>query len=160
MDPLSRLLDRLERVRTVGEGYTARCPAHDDSDPSLSITEGDRHPILVYCHAGCSPEAIAGAVGMSAQDFCKEEDLDSERIRRKKQKAPRPTVEHPDEEWERRCTLWKQMTGLELEMLELARRGKYRAKEHRNSKQFHDWVDHINWLYDAVAERIATDTHE
>ena len=32
----------------------ARCPAHDDSTPSLSIKDGDNGRILVYCHGGCS----------------------------------------------------------------------------------------------------------
>src|SRR5438094_550718 len=31
----------------------ARCPAHDDREPSLSIREGDHGKVLVCCHAGC-----------------------------------------------------------------------------------------------------------
>lgn len=43
--------------RKSGSGWMARCPAHDDRNPSLSISErGGR--ILVYCHAGCSQDAV------------------------------------------------------------------------------------------------------
>jgi putative DNA primase/helicase len=40
--------------RTYG---TARCPAHDDHTPSLSIRDGDQGPLLT-CHAGCDSNAI------------------------------------------------------------------------------------------------------
>ena len=40
-----------------GSYGTARCPAHDDRHPSLSITERDGK-LLVHCHAGCSQEAV------------------------------------------------------------------------------------------------------
>src|SRR5687767_4749189 len=33
--------------------WQARCPYHDDSEPSLSIGEGDKGKVLVTCHAGC-----------------------------------------------------------------------------------------------------------
>ena len=31
----------------------ARCPAHDDREPSLSIRDGGDGRVLVHCHAGC-----------------------------------------------------------------------------------------------------------
>ncbi|MGH8646770.1 MAG: hypothetical protein ACREX4_20845 [Gammaproteobacteria bacterium] len=39
--------------RKVGGGWMARCPAHDDHNPSLSIHDGDDGKVLVRCHAGC-----------------------------------------------------------------------------------------------------------
>jgi hypothetical protein len=47
--------------RLYGGGLKAicRCPAHDDRDPSLSVTDiGDK--ILVHCHAGCDQNAVIG----------------------------------------------------------------------------------------------------
>ena len=37
------------------------CPAHEDKNPSLSVTAGDRVP-LVFCHAGCSQDAVIDAL--------------------------------------------------------------------------------------------------
>ena len=53
-------LDRLQGVRKSGAGYKALCPAHDDNNPSLSVTEGDGGTVLVTCFAGCMFEDIRG----------------------------------------------------------------------------------------------------
>ena len=39
--------------RKAGSGWTARCPAHDDGNPSLSLRNGNGGKVLVRCHAGC-----------------------------------------------------------------------------------------------------------
>ena len=42
-------------VRRTGDRLTARCPAHDDSTPSLSVAPGtDGRDIVLHCHAGCT----------------------------------------------------------------------------------------------------------
>ncbi|MFZ0995780.1 MAG: toprim domain-containing protein [Candidatus Dormiibacterota bacterium] len=51
------ILDRLDRVRRSGSGWVARCPAHQDRSPSLSITEKDGR-LLFHCHAGCSQQDV------------------------------------------------------------------------------------------------------
>lgn len=61
---LKDILPILKGVRTSGSGFIALCPAHDDRNPSLSISESDGKPLL-YCHAGCSFEAIVQALGIS-----------------------------------------------------------------------------------------------
>ena len=43
-------------------GWIARCPAHDDQKPSLSISLGKNNKVLVYCHAGCSQRDIFAAI--------------------------------------------------------------------------------------------------
>ncbi len=70
---LEGLLARLERVRRQGDSYLARCPAHEDKQPSLSIRLGDNGKILVHCHAGCTAEAIVKAVGLELTDLFPEE---------------------------------------------------------------------------------------
>jgi len=45
----------------LGDYGMARCPAHADRTPSLSVTEKDRK-VLVYCHAGCSQGAVISAL--------------------------------------------------------------------------------------------------
>lgn len=37
-----------------GKGWMAPCVAHDDRDPSLSISDGDNGGLVVHCHAGCT----------------------------------------------------------------------------------------------------------
>jgi hypothetical protein len=40
----------------------ARCPAHDDHEPSLSIRQADDGKVLVRCHAGCDQVAVIEAL--------------------------------------------------------------------------------------------------
>lgn len=62
------LLARLDCVRQSSRGWTARCPAHDDHSPSLSVKEGDRG-LLLKCWAGCSAEEITHALGLKISDL-------------------------------------------------------------------------------------------
>jgi hypothetical protein len=65
-----RLLDRLEGVREAGPGrWQAECPAHDDTGPSLSITQKDDGDLLLYCHAGCPTRSVLNAVGLRFPDL-------------------------------------------------------------------------------------------
>lgn len=45
----------------AADGFLAHCPAHEDSTPSLSITESGGK-ILVHCHAGCTQDAVIAAM--------------------------------------------------------------------------------------------------
>ena len=47
--------------RKVGTGWMARCPAHDDRTPSLSIRES-KGKVLVRCHAGCEQRDVIVAL--------------------------------------------------------------------------------------------------
>lgn len=60
------LLSHLGRVKRTGAGrYQARCPAHDDRGPSLSIRELDDGRVLVHCFAGCDVHSVLSAVGLT-----------------------------------------------------------------------------------------------
>jgi putative DNA primase/helicase len=48
--------------RKVGGGWTVRCPAHHDREPSLSIREADDSKVLVHCHGGCEQERVIAAL--------------------------------------------------------------------------------------------------
>mgnify|MGYP006339193201 CR=1 FL=1 len=65
------LLANLERVKKrPGQNcYQARCPAHDDKGPSLSIRETEDGRVLVHCFAGCSVHEIVQAVGLELSDL-------------------------------------------------------------------------------------------
>lgn len=49
--------------------WSARCPAHNDRSPSLSITEGRDGRVLLFCHAGCDIDEIAEALGIEIRDL-------------------------------------------------------------------------------------------
>ncbi len=64
-----QLIDRLLGVRKTGPAtWIARCPAHDDKSPSLTVTEADDR-ILMHCFAGCDVHSIVAAVGMEITDL-------------------------------------------------------------------------------------------
>ena len=52
----------LDKPRRNGAGkYMACCPAHDDKNPSLAITDADGIT-LVYCFAGCQQRDVIDAL--------------------------------------------------------------------------------------------------
>lgn len=75
MNPTPRFLEALRahgiEPKQKGHGWEARCPAHEDRKPSMTITTGDDGRALVYCHAdkGCTIEAITAAVGLKPADL-------------------------------------------------------------------------------------------
>jgi putative DNA primase/helicase len=48
--------------RKTGAAWMARCPAHDDRAPSLSIAETCDGKVLVRCHAGCDQRDVIAAL--------------------------------------------------------------------------------------------------
>ena len=51
--------------RKQGSGHIARCPAHDDHDPSLNITEKKDGSALQHCFSNnCDYESILKAIGL------------------------------------------------------------------------------------------------
>ena len=51
-------LTRALRGRWQGAYGTAKCPAHEDRAPSLSLADGTTGRVLLKCHAGCSFEKL------------------------------------------------------------------------------------------------------
>lgn len=62
------ILDALEahncKPKPQGDGWMARCPAHDDHTASLRIGQGGDGRALIHCHAGCKPEAVVWSLGL------------------------------------------------------------------------------------------------
>ena len=57
-------------ARPTGKGrWQARCPAHADRSPSLSIREGRDGRVLVHCFAGCTPTQILAALRLAPRDL-------------------------------------------------------------------------------------------
>lgn len=60
------ILYLFKNVKRAGDGWTARCPTHDDQHNSLSITDGNNGRILLHCHAnaGCTYAGIVQEAGV------------------------------------------------------------------------------------------------
>ena len=107
MGPIREVLDRLEGVRRSGDGWMARCPAHDDRSPSLSITEANNGNVLLHCFAGCEQRSIVEAMGLEWGALFADDDG---RTRQAKARPPKPprrrkrkTPEVPGDAWQERA---------------------------------------------------------
>lgn len=64
------ILYRLDKVRRSGNGrWVARCPAHEDRSPSLSVKECLDGHTLIHCFAGCDYKDILAAIGLGPLDL-------------------------------------------------------------------------------------------
>ncbi|WP_367025475.1 DNA primase [Methylococcus sp. ANG] len=69
-EPIDALLHRLDGVRRTGSGrWIARCPAHEDRTPSLSIKLADDGRILIHDFGGCAIGDVLAAVGLEVKDL-------------------------------------------------------------------------------------------
>lgn len=73
-DPLQHVLGLLERVRPVGKGWSARCPAHDDGTNSLTVAAGDGQPVVLKCQAGCDTVQVLAELELTMADLCAPRD--------------------------------------------------------------------------------------
>lgn len=70
MSPIDLITSKLDKCRPNGTNrYIACCPAHEDRDPSLSISEAQDGRILVHCFAGCSALDVVESLGLSLGDL-------------------------------------------------------------------------------------------
>lgn len=51
-----------------GDSWQACCPAHEDLNPSLSISPAD-DKVLLHCFAECTTEAVVTALGLTMKDL-------------------------------------------------------------------------------------------
>lgn len=70
---LQRVLAALQRAGKAvrpsgGDAYLAQCPAHDDRNPSMSVTAKDGKVVL-HCHAGCETRAVLELLGLRLRDL-------------------------------------------------------------------------------------------
>jgi hypothetical protein len=60
----------LVKARAVSRNrFQARCPAHGDRSPSLSIAEGRDGRVLIHCFAGCTVDDILSALKLARRDL-------------------------------------------------------------------------------------------
>lgn len=79
--PIDGILPRLEGVKqTAPDRWLARCPAHEDRSPSLSLRECDDHTLLVRCYAGCDTRKVLHVIGLELRDLFVRRVADRARI--------------------------------------------------------------------------------
>jgi len=92
--PAERLLDRLQGVkRTAPDRWLARCPAHEDRHPSLSIRELDDGMVLLRCWAGCEFGQIVTAAGLQPADLFPQKTIPAGETRRQRIGKPFPAAD-------------------------------------------------------------------
>jgi len=57
----AKIAHALPKCRKSGKGWIVCCPAHEDSTPSLKISE-QNGMLLVHCHAGCEQSDVVDAL--------------------------------------------------------------------------------------------------
>ena len=76
MNAVDNLLARLEGVKGTGPSrWIARCPAHADKRPSLSIRELGDGRVLAHCFGGCGIEEVLGAVRLGVDALCPDKPI-------------------------------------------------------------------------------------
>ncbi|MFM1889341.1 MAG: hypothetical protein RLZZ565_98 [Planctomycetota bacterium] len=87
--PIDAVLPRLRKVKPNGDrSWLACCPAHDDRNPSLSVSVGDDGRVLFNCFAGCSSDDVRSALGLEWRDLHAELIEDVRRGTRAPRAAP------------------------------------------------------------------------
>jgi len=64
----SEFASHIHSVKPSGKEFIGLCPSHDDRTASLSWRDGEKG-LVVTCHAGCTIEAITGALGVKTADL-------------------------------------------------------------------------------------------
>ncbi|MBU2843765.1 hypothetical protein HF671_14015 [Acidithiobacillus thiooxidans] len=67
---MDKVLSSLDSVKkTAPDRWIAKCPAHNDRRPSLSIREAEDGKVLLKCWSGCGAAEIVNALGLSLADL-------------------------------------------------------------------------------------------
>lgn len=80
--PLAKMQRACPGARKGPDGnWVAKCPAHEDSTPSLRFKETEPGgKLLLWCGAECPPERILGTLGLELRDLFEEKDERKARI--------------------------------------------------------------------------------
>lgn len=89
-----------------GSGYLARCPAHDDQNPSLQISEGTDGTILLCCHAGCSYINICDSIGIETKCLFPQSIEKIPQV--SAEKKPQKTATYPYRNKDGKLICWKE----------------------------------------------------
>jgi putative DNA primase/helicase len=69
---IEQLAKKLGKASCNGSGWVCLCPAHDDRNPSLSLSwDSTTQKLLVKCHAGCDYDDIMAAIRQKGYQLLK-----------------------------------------------------------------------------------------
>ena len=60
---------RFDKVIKTSHGVMVRCPAHQDSTPSLQISRATDGKILLKCFGGCDTTSVVSSLGLAMKDL-------------------------------------------------------------------------------------------
>ena len=70
MSAIHKVIDRVEGLKQTKAGnWIAKCPAHEDRSPSLSIRELEDGRVLINCFGGCGAGDVLAALGLRMSDL-------------------------------------------------------------------------------------------
>jgi hypothetical protein len=104
-----RIAERVHGARRVPRGWSAKCPAHEDSSPSLSISTGADGRTLLNCFRGCSAGEIVTALGLELRDLFARDDVADRRPTRGRR---RPTSSDIRDELAREARAFRERHAL------------------------------------------------
>lgn len=68
--PIEVVLQSLGSAKPNGpDKWIARCPAHNDKEPSLVIRNSEDGKVLLHCFAGCTITEITAAISLRVNDL-------------------------------------------------------------------------------------------
>jgi hypothetical protein len=85
---IDNLPDLLQAKPAGKDKWKARCPAHADKTPSLTIKRGDNGGWLLHCFGGCDVEEITAAAGIKMTDLFPERPYNKAGQRRPRMHIP------------------------------------------------------------------------
>ncbi len=64
-----RKLESRGGMKAHSTGWLTKCPAHNDTNESLSVRKSDRGSMLLYCQGGCETKDVVAALGFTMSDL-------------------------------------------------------------------------------------------
>ena len=128
--------------RWHGSYGTARCPAHDDRNPSLSVRDGDNGRVLVHCHAGCEQAVVLDA--LRSRGLWHDGDGEPHRRHRIQRDRSRPREPDPEElqRVEMAIAIWKTSKPAPGTLVETYLKNRAIAIEPPSSIRYHPSLKH------------------
>jgi len=145
-------LAQLLGARKVGaDKYRAPCPVHGSRSLTLSIGEGENGVPVIHCHAGCPPESVLAAVGLTFKNLYSSTSLTpEERSKIARERQQRATQQAQQRQRERKIVRLEWL--LRSLGFRLAREPEGEAGD-RLAQVFHRTLDRIRELESAQTAR-------